>query len=229
MTAARCQIGAQIAVLIGTLGCRSKESPPGAASAVKPVSVQLMCDAETRTLEVHGDIALDTKLCDDEWDAIDVTSPGRVNLVKVLPERELWLRRAADRAFVEVRSKGNVTDTIDRVTALQIHPVQQAADRPDMIAITHGQTTEQVDGRTLRRRFTERGVREVSLCTVADRIGGPQIATITVEGETGVPLVVSRAECEQRALFLKFSSQGNVRLRQRDGTRIFTSVRRIAM
>lgn len=218
-----------IGALIGTPGCRSKESPPGAASAVKPVSVQLTCDGEARTLEVHGDIGLDSKLCDDEWDAIDVASPGRTNLLKVLPERELWLRRAADRAFVEVRSKGKVTDTIDRVTALQIHPVQQTADRPDTITITHGGTSEQVDGRTLRRRFTDRGVREVSLCSVADRIAGPKIATITVEGETGVPLVVRRAECEQRALFLKFSSQGSVRLRQRDGTRIFASVRRIAM
>lgn len=215
-------------MLIGLLiGCRSDERKPTVAP---PVKVELTCDEDTRTIDVTADVALDMKLCEDAWDAIDIVSPGRTTMLKVIKGREIWLRRGGNGAVVEARSGGKVTDTIDRVTALRIHPIDQAAERKDLITLEHAGTTEQLDARNLRRRFTEHGVREASLCAIADSVAGPQVATITVYGDDKpTPLVVTRKECEERALFVKFSSQGGVRLRQRDGTRVFTTVTRIVL
>jgi hypothetical protein len=215
-----------------TGGCRSKKGARdrGESQAGAPVKVQLTCGGDDiRELVVTADVALDTQLCDDEWDAIDVVSPGRVNMLKVIDGRELWLRGAGGRAFVEVRFRGKVTESVDRVSALQIHPVNAAVARTDTIEITHGGTTEKLDVRALRQRFTEHGVRQASLCAIADSFGGASVATITVYGDQPEPLVVSRKECDERGLIVKFSGQGAVRLRQRDGTRIFGAISRIQM
>jgi hypothetical protein len=213
-------------VLAFVSGCRSEERKQIAT----PVQVELTCDEDTRMLSVTADLALDTKLCEEAWDAIDVVSPGRVTMLKVNKGRELWLRANGTRAIVEVRSNGKVTDTIDRVTALRIHPSDRDAARNDLITLEHAGTSEQLDARTFRRRFTDHSVREASLCAIADSVAGPEVATITVYGDDNAsPLVVTRQECAERGLFVKFSGQGAVRLRQRDGTRVFTTVRRIVL
>lgn len=212
--------------LVVLIGCRSNERKQIAT----PVKVELTCDDDTRVLDVTADIALDMKLCEDAWDAIDIVSPGRVNMLKVHQGRELLLRRDGNRALVEARSGGKVTDTVDRVTALRIHPIDQGVERKELITLEHAGRSEQLDARNLRRRFTDHGVREASLCAIADSVAGEKATTITVYGdENATPLVVTRQECEERGLFVKFSGQGAVRLRQREGTRVFATVTRIVI
>lgn len=210
------------------VGCRSDhDRATSKAQPATTVHVELRCPDETRTLDVKGDIALDEKLCDEPVASIEVEGGSRIARLPMIEHRDVWLRRAPDRAFVEVRSGDKVTDTYDRVTTLLIHAVDEPQVAPKPITITHGGVTEQVDARELRRKVAEHGVREVSLCEAADLLAGPKHGPITVYGESPQPTVITAEQCRARGLLLKFASQGAVRLRQKDGTRIYSTVTRL--
>ncbi|MDX2092580.1 MAG: hypothetical protein SFX73_32245, partial [Kofleriaceae bacterium] len=172
----------RLGCLLLVVGCGSDARPPAPVAA--RVSVQVTCETGAKQLEVTRDVQLDDALCGAPWRALQLESPARTEIVRAQAAREIWLRRAIDRAFVEVRTPGHPTSKIDRVTAIRW--IGEQAAGPGGIAIVHAGTTRHVGFQELKRQYgaDSQRVSEVSLCRVADDFGNKP-SKITVVGDDG--------------------------------------------
>ncbi|MGE0869732.1 MAG: hypothetical protein AB7P03_14300 [Kofleriaceae bacterium] len=220
----RCIGWGLLAVL--AIGCGSGSRKPVRAEVV---TVEVWCDETLQQITLTGDRKVDQSLCPPPWDAVQIEAGARTEVLRILPGREIWLRRTTDRAFVEVRMDGR-TVIIDGVRAVATRDTTKAHDSPEQLTIVHGGRTEQLTVRQLKQRYgaATAHVGEISLCQLATDFGG-EAPTITVEGDADQSQAFTRAQCTERGLLLKLSGQGEVRLRTASGERLLRTVRRITL
>ncbi|HVK88327.1 MAG TPA: hypothetical protein VM513_29610 [Kofleriaceae bacterium] len=213
--------------LLLALGCGSGAEPRVPAKAV---SVELWCGEQPAPLAITRDVKLDASTCGVAWDALELQSPGKTELVRAVPDREVWVRRTKDRAFVEIRTRDQ-RSTVDRVTAIRwLLPGAQQERAPEGITIVSAGNAQQLSMHALKQRFgaaTER-VTEISLCRLADAFADHPRA-ITVVGDEGETRRFTREECEQQGALLKLSGKGELRLRLGNGERVIRTVRRVEL
>jgi hypothetical protein len=199
------------AILLLLVACHHTSEPA--------VAVAVTCGVTTRSVAVTGDVRIDDHLCGQPWTALRIEHGKRTELVKALAGREVWLRRVGRRARVEVRGTGAMT--FDGVTEI-------AEDAPPShggsVAIDANGAVSDVTLDDLRARF-EHGGRDISLCMLAEAYVA-HARQIEVTGEAA-PIVVTPAECTARALVLRISGKGELRLRTATGDHLLQTVTRI--
>jgi hypothetical protein len=215
-------------LLLVALGCRSgshKSQPP-----LPEVKVEIDCDDQTRQQAVTGDLELDDQLCGKPWSALQIEAGPRIELLRPVAGRQVWLRRAPDRAFIEVRTPGSPITTIDHVTSIEWRGPPSTQNATIEIATEAG--TQNVTFRQLQQRVgsDEPGEgRQLSLCRLADTYGDHP-ATIAVYGELPQAVTFTHDQCASRGLVVKLGGTGDVRLRATsDGERILRAVHRIVL
>jgi len=213
----------RVAIVCGVvlLACGHHET------ASVPVSVNVTCGEQTRSLAVTGDLRIDEHLCGQPWTALRIEHGKRTELVKAVAGREVWLRRVDRRAVIEVRAGSAITSSFDGVTELaeDTPPAPAASLEIDANgAITNLALAD------LRARSEGSGSasRDVSLCALAaSYVAKPR--TIEVTGEAAQPVIVTPDECKTRGLVLRVSSQGELRLRTATGGHLLQQVHRIRL